>query len=83
MHFIIWDLYVHIICDIQKMVTTQKVANVDHIYFLMFTQSSAQNTCDYSNMQLDIGVSPSANIMTFRLALTHVTLTRVTFDPDP
>ncbi len=29
-------------------------------------------------MQLDVEVSPSANIMTFWLALTHVT-----FDPDP
>ncbi len=28
--------------------------------------------------QLKVNVSPSANIMTFRLGLTHVT-----FDPDP
>ncbi len=30
--------------------------------------------------QLDIDVSPPANIMTFGLGLTHATLTPVTFD---
>ena len=34
-------------------------------------------------MQLDVGVSPPANIMTFRPGSTHLTLTHVTFDPDP
>ncbi len=34
-------------------------------------------------MQLDVGVSPPANIMTFRPGLTYLTLTHVTFDPDP
>ena len=29
-------------------------------------------------MQLDVDVSPPANIMTFRVGLTHVT-----FDPEP
>ncbi len=31
-----------------------------------------------TKMQFDVDVSPPANIMTFRLGLTHVT-----FDPDP
>ncbi len=33
--------------------------------------------------QLDIDMSPSTNIITPRLGLTHLTLTLVTFGPDP
>ncbi len=33
--------------------------------------------------QLDVDVSPPANIMTFRLGVTHATFTHMIFDLDP
>ncbi len=36
-----------------------------------------------TKMQLDVGVSQPANIMTFRPGLSYLSLTHMTFDPDP